>query len=235
MLVVFFPLLLFTYSCNEQKSNNEDAPVSSPESLEMSQDTLTTSTCDCSDETLIYLNCDTTFLSNNSMLYWSYECDSVFYFFENDGVLNSLKSGSHYGLISEIGMTFIKEYDHYLYFIEEHISGCCAPPDIVLLDTNDASEIYRVYADLYVFADVEKNYILHFKNDNFKELVFYDLAKNKKQQFSLKSLEVRRAANEMKPLHIKDLFTISNSIPSYIDIELNTGIDISEKIKIKVR
>jgi len=188
--------------------------------------------CDCKSNEEEVLNCDTILLSNNAILYWKINCDSAVYCFENNKKTRSLKSGSDYFLIDKIGLIFIEEYNDYLFFIDELISGCCTPPDLVFLNKIDASEINRIPSSHFVFGNPEKDYVTYFQDDSLTQFIFHDLNNDKKNMTVLENNIVLRAIDNNSNIHVKDLINI-NDDHNQIILELEITPNVFKKIKIQ--
>jgi len=188
--------------------------------------------CDCESNEDDILDCDTTLLSNNALLYWKINCDSAVYCFENNNKIRYLKSGSDYFLINRIGLTYIEEYNDYLFFKDELISGCCTPPDLVFLNKIDASEINRIPSSHFVFGNPEKDYITYFQDDSLTEFIFHDLNTNRKNMTVLENNIVLRAIDNNSIIHVNDLVNI-NDDGNEIILELEITPKVYKEFKIK--
>ena len=234
--ILFLLLCLNLFSCNTKNTTND--PTNNTKTDPLIQETIKhestfTNTydfeeyndCDCANNEREILDCDTTFLTNNAMLYWQINCDSVAYCFENNKKIVYLKSGSDYSLIERIDLVFIKEYDDYLFFVNELISGCCTPPDLVFLNKEDATEINRIPRAQFVYGNPEVDYVTYFQNENLTEFIFLNLKTNKKYKTIFDEGIIENAVqNNSHAIHINDVLTI-NENGDTINLALNVNPD----------
>jgi hypothetical protein len=178
------------------------------------------------------LDCDTIILSNNAMLYWKINCDFASYCFENNNRITYLKTSSDFELIERIGLTFIKEYKDYLFFVDELISGCCTPPDIVFLNKYDASEINRIPSSQFVYENIEKDYVTYFQDDKLTKFIFHNLKTNTRKMTVIEEGLILNSIQNNKALYISDVLSLIENDKS-IKLELNITSDSRKIINIK--
>lgn len=178
---------------------------------------------------------DTTQMSNGSKLYYQWNCDSTWLTFENDEQI-ILKSCSDFDpmLCSQLGLNFIKEYPNYLFFIHNWISGCCTPPDLVLIDKETGREKERISNDLFVWGDTDKNYALYFSDTTYTNLIYLDHTSNNKITNQFEEDKVRKSANKNKVIQLNDLFKNFNKDQGKLSFEFINEEGATESISIKV-
>ncbi|MCP9762819.1 hypothetical protein [Lacihabitans soyangensis] len=174
--------LIFSCRQHDKSSGNSTTTITQEENQFKTN-------CGCETDSLKTentTNCDTTFLRNESKLYYQFNCDSIWLTLEN---LKGLKRiiyvekdnfDEFYGIQWRIGYKFIKEYNKYLLFR----SGCPAngPCNFVLIDKT-TGELNRVLGEL--IYDHENNvfydFLLYFSTTDDSIIVdFIDLNKQMK-------------------------------------------------------
>lgn len=128
------------------------------------------------------INTDTTILSTGSMIYWQYNKDSSWLTFETKQkekkILNTMYDNLM-GYTHRLGIQFIDEYPNYAFFIEEVISGCCTPPNLIFLDKKDGKKINTITSN-QVIPNSDRDSFCTYFNDNYDSIVTLDLARNKR-------------------------------------------------------
>jgi hypothetical protein len=151
--------------------------------------------------------CDTTYLSNGSKLYYQWNCDSTWLTFENQTPV-TLNSCTYISLIlcSRLGLSYLKEYPNYLFFIHNWISGCCTPPDLVFIDKLTGKEKKRIANDLFVWGDTDKDYALYFSDTTYTNLIYLNHLSNNKSTYQFEDSEVAKSITKNNTIHLNDLF-----------------------------
>ena len=131
--------------------------------------------CGCDKSNLTKSNifkCDTTIFTNGAKLYWQSNCDSSCLTFENKvkRVLKTCKEINEL-VCDKAGLFFLKEYPSYLLFEYKWISGCCDSPDIIFYSKEAGLELNRISKELFVWVDIDKNYLLYFSDTTYNSLI----------------------------------------------------------------
>lgn len=150
---------------------------------------------------------DTTYLSNGSILYYKWNCDSTWLTFEgkNKRIIKSCSDEDPI-LCSRTGLSFIKEYPNYLLFAHYWISGCCTPPDVVFIDKKTGEEKKRIENSLFVTGDADKDYLLYFSDTTYTSLVYLNHSTNKKSYYRFDKGEVLESMRKNAILQLSDIF-----------------------------
>ncbi|MFC6860370.1 hypothetical protein ACFQHQ_13325 [Zunongwangia atlantica 22II14-10F7] len=151
--------------------------------------------------------CDTTLFSNGAKLYWQRNCDSTWLTFENKEklILKSCEKIDVYEC-QRTGLDFLKEYPNYLLFQYKWISGCCTPPDIILIDKETGNEIKRINNDQFVWGDVHENYVLFFSDTTYTHLIYLNNETDKAYDLHFDNKQVKKSVIKNNVLQLNDLF-----------------------------
>lgn len=141
------------------------------------------SNCLCNKDTSYnepLINCDTTVLRNNSILYWQYDCDKMWLTLENESkqkyVIDDIESalyGIHYRLVFQL----LQEYENTLLF--KYSCPANGPCNHILIDKTNGNEIKKIgelidLSDNFddSIQDINR-FIMYFSNDNSHILVHF--------------------------------------------------------------
>lgn len=151
--------------------------------------------------------CDTMYFSDGAMLYWQYDCDSTWLTFENKEkiILKTCEAESVFGC-NRTGLNFIKEYNNYLFFIHEWISGCCVSPDLVFLSKENGQEIKRVKSEYFIWGSIDDDFALYFSDSTYMDLVYLNQINLEETHIKFKDEEVNQSINENNINQLSDLF-----------------------------
>jgi len=151
--------------------------------------------------------CDTTFFSNGAKIYWQWNCDSAWLTFENKDkiILRSCEKMDVYEC-ERTGLSFLKEYANYLLFQYKWISGCCTPPDIIFFNKVTGSELRRITNNLFVWGDIDENYVLYFSDTTYTNLIYLDNNTDKEFTLRFNNNQVDNSAAKNQMLQFTDLF-----------------------------
>ena len=167
--------------------------------------------CDRKDYYKDIFNCDTTFLDNGSYMYWEMDCDSAHFYLHNKDdnrySLTRIDSEVEYDYVGRLGLGFVKEYKDYLLFKWEIISGCCTPPNIILLNKYDAKIIDTIDSYQYIHVDVKNDWFIYNEIDSMERIVLMNLHNMKKSYHSIDMIEYKKAYNELSFSLYGDLYT----------------------------
>lgn len=155
--------------------------------------------------------CDTILFSNGAKIYWQWNCDSAWLMFENQEkiILSSCEEVNVYEC-ERTGLNFLKEYPNYLLFQYKWISGCCTSPDIVLINKVDGIEMKRITNDLFVWGDIDENYVLSFSDSTYTNLIYLDNDTDKEYTLRFENTQVDKSVAENQVLQLADLFNNFN-------------------------
>jgi hypothetical protein len=137
--------------------------------------------CSCSKNISLKPNidCDTTFLKNGAILFYQFNCDSVWLTFKNGDkskVICSIESDlMDYSY--RLGYQLIREFNHTLLFRY----GCPAtgPCDHILIDKETGKELKKFNNLIYKAEDPFAEFIVYFSDKNYNSLTIDFLDKNK--------------------------------------------------------
>lgn len=230
---IYSPLLFLTlFSCNiaieKDKSNETETNENTETSFQKSK--VDNSLCECNEQTTDNYDCDTITLSNNAILYWKINCDLVEYCFEKNSKITTIYSNQYYD--HRLGMSFKKEYDDYLYFVNQVISGCCTPPELVFLDKNNASEINKISSDNFIYANSEKDYIIYFKDTTLTSVTYHNLKTNKKSLTNIGNI-MEKSINNNSINHVTDLLNIETN-KEKVKLEVQIDSNTTQKFKLQL-
>lgn len=132
------------------------------------------------------INCDTIVLKNKSLLYYQFNCDSVWLTLENKkGNKNILFSmgAELYGYTYRLGYQLIKEFKTTLLFR----SGCAAngPCNYVLTNKENGKEIEKFGELIFNSEDSLSEFIIYFSDDKLSSLTLYFINTNKKYKIKI--------------------------------------------------
>lgn len=170
--------------------------------------------CFCDKDTLMNyaeVSCDTTTLSNNTKLYWQYNCDSIWLTLENASGQKKVIDGVPVELsdyASRLGFYLIKEFKKTILFQ----SGCAAngPCMYKLIDKNNGNEI-KVFDQLICIDTEDNKYNFDFivyLSDTTNHLVIYYVDSNKTLQVPFK----KKKLTEIVPEYQFDEMILNNNI-----------------------
>jgi hypothetical protein len=181
-------------------------------------------------------NCEYQNFQNGSRLYWQWNCDSAWLTFENNEklLLKSCEDETVYGC-QRAGLGFLKEYPSYLLFQYEWISGCCASPDILFISKKTGKEIERITQDLFVWGDIENDYLLYFSDTTFTSLVYLNHLTDKKYNIQFEPNKIDSLAQTREVLRLTELFENiqKNEDELTFELKLKNGEMIKKRIEIK--
>lgn len=180
--------------------------------------------------------CDTTIFSNGSKMYWQWNCDSVWLTFENKdkSILKSCEKTNVYEC-ERTGLNFLKEYPNYLLFQYKWISGCCTPPDIVFISKVNGSELKRITNDLFVWGDVDENYILYFSDTTYTKMVYLENNADKECTFQFDKEQVNKSVDKNQVLQMADLFKNFKKNKNDFTFDFKTSEGLIKKLKIELK
>ncbi|HEY6505961.1 MAG TPA: hypothetical protein VIZ28_18430 [Chitinophagaceae bacterium] len=139
--------------------------------------------CVCDKDSSIKesISCDTTILKNKSLLYYQFNCDTIWLTLESSNkkrmVLFSMGtelSGYNYRL----GFQLVKEFKNSLLFRY----GCPAngPCDYVLVNKFNGQQEKQLYELVYTSEDKPTNFIIYFADTSLNRLTLYNVDSKKK-------------------------------------------------------
>ncbi len=180
--------------------------------------------------------CDTTVFSNGAKMYWQWNCDSAWLTFENKDkiILKSCEKTDVYEC-ERTGLNFLKEYPNYLLFQYKWISGCCTPPDIVFINKENGIELKRITNDLFVWGDVDENYILYFSDTTYTKLVYLENNTNKEYSFQFDKEQVDKSVDKNQVLQMADLFKNFKKNENDFTFDFKTSEGLIKKLKIELK
>jgi len=166
--------------------------------------------CGCDKIEIIPENqyqCKPTVFSNGAEICWQWNCDSSWLTFKNkvEVILNSCKEPNVYEC-RKIGLNFLKEYPNYLLFQYKWVTGCCTPPDLLFINKENGKEIKRITKDLFVWGDVDENFVLYFSDLKYVELIYLDHNKDNQYVIHFENGEVQNSTEQNQVLQMTDLF-----------------------------
>ena len=138
--------------------------------------------CSCAVDSLntfTTINCKTTFLKNNSKLYWQFNCDKFWLTLENRNggkkVINKVDLGGYY-YVNRLGFHLIKEFDKSILFRSDCSSN--GPCNYNLIDKITGNKIKEFGQLICIDADIkEKKYkfdfVVYFSKNNDKLKIYY--------------------------------------------------------------
>ena len=180
-IIIFYLAFLFI-SCGEHQSKSihsdsilQQVNVDSIEVIQQDTSALNNSNCLCDYVEDEHSNCDTTYFSNKTKLYWLCDEDSVWLTFETKEnkkvVICTLPYFDH-----RLGTHFQKEYPKTLSFSHYWISGCCHTPDVFFINKITGKETKRIASREYVYEDYDKDILVYFTDSTFNRIEIYDMA-----------------------------------------------------------
>lgn len=196
------------------------------------------SNCGCDTINIIPENrykCDTTVFTNGAMMYWQWNCDSSWLTFENREklILKSCDEVNVYGCL-RTGLNFQKEYPNYLLFIYKWISGCCTPPDIVLISKDNGREIKRIPNVQFVWGDSDEDYVLYFSDITLNELIYLDHNTEDQYVYQFENGKIQGLADKNQTTSLSDLFENFKKNDENFTFDLIVSNEEKERIVIKI-
>ncbi|MGE5436664.1 MAG: hypothetical protein ACM3O3_05500 [Syntrophothermus sp.] len=180
--------------------------------------------------------CDTTLFSNGAKMYWQWNCDSAWLVFENKEkvVLKSCEESNVYEC-GRTGLNYLKEYPNYLLFQYKWISGCCTPPDIIFINKVNGSELKRITNDLFVWGNIEEDYVLHFSDSTYTRLIYLDNNTDKEYILRFDKEQVNKSAAKNPVLQLADLFKNFKKSGNDFTFDYKTSEGVIKKMKIEFK
>lgn len=180
--------------------------------------------------------CDTTIFTNGAKMYW--QCDngySKLIFKNKEKVILKVCEDAIIYVCDRTGLSFLKEYPNYLLFQYRWISGCCTSPDVIFINKENGSELWRIGSDLFVWGDVDENYILYFSDTTCKELIYLNNNTDKKYTFSFAAGQINESIIENDVSLVADLFKNFKKDKNEFTFDFNSSEGIMKKLKIKIK
>lgn len=142
-----------------------------------------TSYCGCKEVSYSFLSCDTTYITSKTILFWQWNCDSSWLTLQQKGkaqtILDVLER-EKMPKSSSIGMHYIKKIGPSLWLKKQEVSGCCYPPTHSFFNLKRMKESFHIDKKLFVWENLDLNYLVHFEDTSYQTLVLYNPKENKK-------------------------------------------------------
>lgn len=180
--------------------------------------------------------CDTTFCSNGAKMYWQWNCDSAWFVFENKEkiILQSCRETDVYEC-QRTGLDFLKEYPNYLLFQHKWISGCCTPPDIVFVNKENGRELKRITNNLFVWGDIDENYVLYFSDTIYTDLIYLDHNTEKEYSLRFDKAEIEKSVAKNQVLQLTDLFKNFKKDENDFTFDFKTSEGVIKEMNIELK
>ena len=147
---------------------------------------------------------DTTFFEQGAFLYWQNESDSSWLTLETTQGGKQIMNYNQFGYWDQLGTVFIKEYENYLFFIHEWISGCCTTPDYILIDKTTGNELKRIKSEQAIYASAKEDFLLYFSDSTLTEMHYFDLNMEDDYQFDMKQYRLEESAQSFGAINLND-------------------------------
>lgn len=197
-------ILLSIISCTDSTSTTKDADIDSSALLQE-----IAAVYDQQVPTEEYFDeylppTDTTFFEQGAFLYWQNEPDSSWLTLETTQGGKQIMNYNLFGYWDQLGTRFIKEYENYLFFIHEWISGCCTTPDYILIDKATGNELTRIPSQLAAHSSPEEDFFLFFSDSTLTEMHYLDLKTEADYRFDMKQYRLEESAQSFGAINLND-------------------------------
>ncbi len=136
--------------------------------------------CFCETDSIYneYINCEPKILDNGAKIYWSFNCDSSWLTFENNGNIIVFESFDKEWMdfTGRLGYVFFQEFNNSFLYESKRVSGCCQPTEFFLHDKTTGELIKELGTGIYFAQNSENPFFvsINYEIDNLNYLLIFN-------------------------------------------------------------